>query len=199
MNTDDKMYKRGYDDGEAQGAKAHESFVAGTQAGIDQLHKFIASLRDQLAAAEVALTPKPPREGIYLWAVDLEPTARHAQYWIEGGQKETRIGSAIMCIEQGVNSWKNACYSYAEKLFIANKRIAELEELSVTKILLKVVPDLDGNPVEIYATSVGDVGNELTKISCILEDYELGLRETPGIVAHARIAELEREQAEQQC
>ena len=74
------------------------------------------SLRDECERLRGALTPKPPREGIYPWAVALEPTARNAQFWIEGARKEERKGHAILCAEQAVNAWKNAAYYYAEKL-----------------------------------------------------------------------------------
>jgi hypothetical protein len=52
------------------------------------------------------------------------------------------------------------------------QRIAELERLSVTKIMLAVVPGEDGIGEEVYATSIEDVENELSKMGLKLEDCE---------------------------
>jgi hypothetical protein len=73
-------------------------------------------------------------------------------------------------------------------LDIANARIKELEgvnlaliaerdklsSLSVTDILLEVVPG-DGDGLEVYAKSVGDVEKMLNDLSCSLEDAEIDL------------------------
>jgi hypothetical protein len=48
--------------------------------------------------------------------------------------------------------------------------------LDVRRIMLKVVPDGDGDPVEIYAKSVADVETVMSDICLRLEEYELGIR-----------------------
>lgn len=75
----------------------------------------------------------------------------------------------------------------------AAARIAELEALSVTNIMLKVVPDENGHGAEIYAKSVTDVEKVLTDMGLTIEDYELGIKIPPG--ASSRIASLESENA----
>jgi hypothetical protein len=58
---------------------------------------------------------------------------------------------------------------------------AELEALSVTHILLDVVPGVHGEGEEVYATSVEDVRNKLTQLAEQIENYELGI-ESPSVV-----------------
>lgn len=67
-------------------------------------------------------------------------------------------------------------------------RIRELEDLSVTNILLRVVPG-DGSGSEIYAKSVREVVDFMTDMGVRLEEYEQGLRISP--VVQDRLAELE--------
>lgn len=52
-------------------------------------------------------------------------------------------------------------------------------DTDVRKILLDVVPGLDGMGHEVYAKSVGDVENALTKMAQELEEWELGIRRHP--------------------
>ena len=54
-------------------------------------------------------------------------------------------------------------------------RVAELEKLSVTNVMLDVVPG-DGSGFEVYAESVDDVVNKLSKIGGELEDWQLGIK-----------------------
>lgn len=54
-------------------------------------------------------------------------------------------------------------------------RIAKLERLSVTNILLKIVPGEDGTGEEIYARSVDDVSNLLSAMSEKIESLEAAL------------------------
>jgi hypothetical protein len=78
--------------------------------------------------AELAtLKPQPPAEGLYPWAIDLEPVARHAQYWIDAGRAEPDAFKAHLATVQGAYSWKNACYVYAERLYKADRMIADLQ------------------------------------------------------------------------
>ena len=51
-----------------------------------------------------------------------------------------------------------------------NRRIAELEEMSASSIMIKVVPGEDGMGEEIYAKSVSDVERLLTRFSEKLEE-----------------------------
>ena len=73
------------------------------------------------------------------------------------------------------------------------EKIAELEALSVTSILLDIVPG-DGSGYEVYAKSVVDVESKLTDITVRLDDYECGITKHPSTVK--RIAELEQQLAE---
>lgn len=52
-------------------------------------------------------------------------------------------------------------------------------DTDVRKILLDVVPGLDGMGHEVYAKSVGDVEKALTKMAQELEEWELGIRRHP--------------------
>lgn len=70
-------------------------------------------------------------------------------------------------------------------------RIAELEALSVTRILLEVVPGEDGMGEEVYAASVNDVERKLSELGLRADDAEGELVSVKAIVA-ARDAEIER-------
>jgi len=59
------------------------------------------------------------------------------------------------------------------------KVAGELERLSVTNILLEVVPG-DGSGLEVYAKSVADVENKLSDMGSRLEDWELGIKRHPS-------------------
>lgn len=48
--------------------------------------------------------------------------------------------------------------------------------LDVRRIMLKVVPDGDGDPIEVYAKSIDDVEEEMSRMGQRLEEYELGIR-----------------------
>lgn len=54
--------------------------------------------------------------------------------------------------------------------------IEELRALSVTNIMIDVVPGDDGMGHEVYAKSVDDVVNKLTAMGAELEDWQLGIR-----------------------
>lgn len=56
------------------------------------------------------------------------------------------------------------------------KRCTELEALSVTNILLDVVPGVNGMGYEVYAKSVEDVEDRMTQMGQELEDWQLGIR-----------------------
>jgi hypothetical protein len=63
--------------------------------------------------------------------------------------------------------------------------IAELKSLSVTSILLRVAVG-NGDGEEIYAKSVAEVENELTKLGSELEDWQLGIKLHPVIAEKDR-------------
>lgn len=75
--------------------------------------------------------------------------------------------------EHGFEMLQDDCMFHAWKAAIASQqqRISELERLSVTNILLKIVPG-NGDGFEVYAKSVDDVEKMLTDLSCGLEDVE---------------------------
>lgn len=52
-------------------------------------------------------------------------------------------------------------------------KVADLQELSVTKIMIAIVPGEDGMGHEVYAKSVDDVERLLSRLSEKAEDYEL--------------------------
>lgn len=63
--------------------------------------------------------------------------------------------------------------------------VQNLRALSVTNILMAVVPGLDGMGHEIYATSVAEVVEKLSDLGCRLEDYQLGIAVAPqALTAH---------------
>lgn len=83
------------------------------------------------------------------------------------------------------------CYPAAAVVLAAaltqrENEIAELKALSVRNIMIDVVPG-DGSGLEIYAESVDDVVNQLTKLGEVAENYESDL-----ILFRNEIAELER-------
>lgn len=49
------------------------------------------------------------------------------------------------------------------------------ENCDVRKILVAVIPDMEGDPVEVYAESVADVEERMGEMGRRLEDYELGI------------------------
>lgn len=54
--------------------------------------------------------------------------------------------------------------------------IARLQALSVTNIMLAIVPGLDGMGHEVFAKSVKDVEDVLSKMGEQIEDFELGIK-----------------------
>lgn len=40
----------------------------------------------------------------------------NATYWVEGGRKSPDRNEAVICIEQGVNAWKNCAWALAENV-----------------------------------------------------------------------------------
>ena len=70
----------------------------------------------------------------------------------------------------------NIILSLRKTLSVALDEIDRLEELSVNKILIAVVPDSDGNPQEVYAKSVKEVEEMLTELDTELEDWQIGVR-----------------------
>ena len=61
----------------------------------------------------------------------------------------------------------------------AKAKIAELQSLSVTKILLDIVPG-DGSGQEVYAKSVADVEAALSKLGHIIEEMQSLATTCPG-------------------
>lgn len=61
-------------------------------------------------------------------------------------------------------------------------------DTDVRKILLDVVPGLDGMGHEVYAKSVGDVEKALTKMAQELEEWELGIRRHPDAQAQQPVS-----------
>lgn len=72
----------------------------------------------------------------------------------------------------------------------AGQDLEKLKSLSVTNILLDVVPGYDGMGHEVYATSVQDVVEKLSDLGSRLEDYQLGITAAPQAQADAREAQL---------
>lgn len=64
-----------------------------------------------------------------------------------------------------------------------NERIAELEKLSVTNIMIAIVPG-DGSGHEVYAESVDDVEKLLSRLSEKAEDYDLETIPLRNMIAH---------------
>lgn len=57
----------------------------------------------------------------------------------------------------------------------AIERLNELQALSVTNIMIGIVPG-DGSGCEVYAQSVKDVEDKMTAMACELEEWQLGIR-----------------------
>lgn len=66
----------------------------------------------------------------------------------------------------------------ADALEALGREVAELKELSVTKIMIAVVPG-DGSGFEVYAKSVKDVETKLGEMGGELEDWQLGIKRHP--------------------
>lgn len=64
----------------------------------------------------------------------------------------------------------------------ADARIRELEALSVTNIMIDVVPGHDGMGEEVYAKSVGNVEGEMSRLSQKIDELEIQLAQ----VSHVR-------------
>lgn len=74
--------------------------------------------------------------------------------------------------------------------------VASLKKLSVTNIMLEVVPGHNGMGEEVFAKSVSEVEQVLSKMSNQLEDYILGITVHPLLkeklaAMEARVSELE--------
>ncbi len=90
------------------------------------------------------------------------PPATGERYELMGRLSFTAAASAAL---------KPMCLAAMHMLEADASRITELEELSVTNILLDVVPG-DGSGLEIFAKSTSDVVDLLTKMSEKIEDFE---------------------------
>lgn len=67
------------------------------------------------------------------------------------------------------------CRAAADTLDAQAQRIGELEALSVTNIMIDVVPG-DGSGLEVYAKSVTDIETKLNSMGEELEDWQLGIK-----------------------
>lgn len=77
----------------------------------------------------------------------------------------------------GKDSLTNHLQQVVETLTITlDEPTPQTDHLSVTGILINVVPGEDGVGKEVYAKSVADVENLLTKLSEELEEWQLGIR-----------------------
>lgn len=115
-------YKQEWDDALSHVRKLESFFEAQANRFSDLQAKYEETCKE-LGAMKLA-----PRDGIYPWAAILEPTAHHAQFWLDGARREPVAGTALLCAEQAVNSWKNAAYHYCEELAALQALLAELRE-----------------------------------------------------------------------
>lgn len=60
----------------------------------------------------------PPRRSTGSIEADKKLAAadENATYWVEGGRKSPDRNEAVICIEQGVNAWKNCAWALAENV-----------------------------------------------------------------------------------
>ena len=117
--------------------------------------------------------------GLYAWYSDLpeegavflgaEPDDEAAPTAQPATQQEAQEPAA----------WKLA----AENLQREN---AALRELSVTNIMLDVVPG-DGSGYEVYAKNVSDVVDTLTRLGTELEEWQLGIKRLPALAGIAPV------------
>jgi hypothetical protein len=63
-----------------------------------------------------------------------------------------------------------------EEVFALRAEVERLKGLSVTHILLEVVPGDEGNGEEVYARSIADVEAKLSKMGSDLEGWQLGIK-----------------------
>lgn len=75
------------------------------------------------------------------------------------------------------------------ELSAMQQRAEVAESLSVTKILLCVVPGLDGEGEDVYAKSVAEIEELLSSLSGQVEDYEFGIKIAPVIRQKLEAAE----------
>ena len=110
----------------------------------------------------------------------------------------------IVRLREGLNGWLKSpmLTKAADALEAAQAEIERLEKLSVTNIMLAVVPG-DGSGLEVYAQSVADVEQKLGDIGSELEDWQLGIKRYPAFQeivdqrasALARLAEIEAQES----
>lgn len=96
---------------------------------------------------------------------DSDPIFEDAANALEAAQADAQsLGEVILKMD--------AAKVYAEQeRDAALARLVEFEKLSVTNIMLDVVPGWDGMGQEVYAKSVADVEAVLSKMGERLEDY----------------------------
>jgi hypothetical protein len=75
--------------------------------------------RTALAGPKGPLSPAPAGQKVADSAEMLQNTRLNAEYWLKAGWQEHDRDSALTCLEQGMNTWKNAAYALAAELSTA--------------------------------------------------------------------------------
>ncbi len=113
-------------------------------------------------------------EGVVPHAFMLEETARHAKFWESGAKNTEEKATSLICLQQSVNSWKNAAYAMAEKVMKADKEISQLRNdtihncntaLSITTQQVKKINDLTSecesllSALKLAEAALSDIGD----------------------------------------
>ena len=93
-----------------------------------RLSERVAEQSAEIERLTKAVTPQPLPDEAVPHAFMLEETRRYASYWEDGARNDSVRSTALICLHQSVNGWKNAAYSMAEKLLSAQSTIAQQAE-----------------------------------------------------------------------
>jgi hypothetical protein len=93
--------------------------------------------------------------------------------------------SVVDCLKDIGGDWEYILKSDNDEL---QAKLTEANLLSVTNIMLTVVPGEDGMGVEVYAKTVSDVENAFTALCTKMEDIEAKLTEAERLNKMAQAA-----------
>lgn len=93
--------------------------------------------------------------------------------------------SVVDCLKDIGGDWEYILKSDYDEL---QAKLTEANLLSVTNIMLTVVPGEDGMGVEVYAKTVSDVENAFTALCTKMEDIEAKLTEAERLNKMAQAA-----------
>jgi len=177
-------YRKGWDDGRMKG------YEVGHRHGLEQ-HLFSRSAAQHAPEAvgleeiEIMATKR------YKVAPSHESMFHRFAVVAGDGTQQLYLGREVECQNMAAKftgAFLDGAFAAMDLARKQYDRIEELEKLSVTNIMLDIVPG-DGSGYEVYAKSVADVEAKLSQMGQELEEWQLGIKRHPAM--GKRIAELE--------